>query len=144
MKTGDGTHFSHIRRGTGASLVPNPYPGGTSGQLTTTNGVSAGAVHYFELGGMNNQVTATMIRWTDATSSATIVLETTNLSPADAAITSVNASEWAVEPVVITGPTGVAAGSFMLHFSNNAARRNRLKVTVAANTQLEIHSHGMH
>lgn len=138
MKTGDGTHFTHIRRGTGATLVPNPYPGGTSGQLANPS------TTYFEIGGMNDGITAVMIRWTDATSAATITLETTNLNPTDAPIGDAAGSIWCPEPVVITGPVGAAAGCFMLHLGNNAAKRNRLKVVTTAVTQLEIWGHGVH
>lgn len=143
MRTGEGTHYKHIRSGTGASIIPNPG-GTTSGRLTTTNGVGGGAVHYFEIGGADDGITSCQISWNDATSSATIILETTNLGTSDAATDSTSAEEWSVEPVVITGPTATAAGSFMCHIGNNGARRNRLKVTVAANTNIKITSYGVH
>ena len=138
MKTGDGTHFVHVRRGTGATLVPNPNPNSGSGQLANPS------TTYFEIGGMNDGVQSVMIRWTDATSAAAITLETTNLSPADAAVTAAAGSIWFPEPAVITGPAASAAGCFMLHLGNNGAKRNRLKVVTTAVTQLEIWPHGIH
>lgn len=147
MRTGASSHYRHIRRGTGASLEFNPYSGtgAAHGQLTTTNGESAGATHYFEVGGGDDCITSVMIRWTDATSSAAITLETTNLPLTLAAHNVAAGSSWYPETTVsITGPTATAAGCFMLHMGNNAARRNRLKVVVAATTQLEIISYGIH
>ncbi len=139
MKTGDGTHFVHIRRGTGATLVNNPYPGGTSGQLASAS------TTYFEIGGMNDGIMAVMIRWTDATSAATITLETTNLSPSAAPVGDAAGSIWCTEAAAtITGPTATAAGCFMLHLTNNGVKRNRLKVVTTAVTQLEIWPHGLH
>lgn len=144
MRTGDATHFRHTRRGTGSTLVPNTNPNSGSGQLTATNGVSSGPNHYFEIGGSDDGITSTMIRWFDSTSSATITLETTNLPVTESAFNSTTATEWAPEPVVITGPVASASGCFMLHMGNNGAKRNRLKFVVAANTSIEIISHGVH
>ena len=123
---------------------PNPNPNSGSGQLTTTNGVGGGANHYFEVGGTDDHVLSVMIRWTDATSSATITLQTTNLGVGDTAFNSEVASEWAVESAVIVGPTAAAAGCTMVHIVNSGSYRHRLKVVAAANTQLEIIPHGIH
>lgn len=140
MRTAESTHYHHIRHAT----ISNPNKDTGNGTMTTTNGVSGTDTHYFELGGQDDQLTAVYIRWFDATSNATINLQTTNYPVGQVAFDSVTAGEWYQESTVITGPTGVAAGSFMLHISGNAARRNRLKVVVAANTQLEILCNGMH
>ena len=140
MKTGDGEHFRHTR----ITGTANPNTSTSDGVMTTTNGVSAGATHYFETGGMNDGVTAIQIRWTDATSSAAVTLETTNLSPSEAAFNVAAGSLWYPEPLVITGPVGAAAGTFMIHISNTGMKRSRLKWVVAANTQMEIIPHGTH
>lgn len=144
MRTGTGTHFRHLRRTITGVAQPNPNPRTGSGQLTTTNGVGGGATHYFEVGGADDHVLSIMIRWFDATSSATITLETTNLSGGEVAFDSTTAGDWCAESATITGPTGVAAGCSMLHIVNSGSSRHRLKVVVAANTQLEIIPHGIH
>lgn len=144
MRTGTGKSYRHVRRTSGGAALPNPNPNTGVGQLTTTNGVGGGANHYFEFGGADDSVTAVMIRWFDATSSATITLQTTNLSVAETAFNSEVATEWANETATITGPVGAAAGCFMLHIADSAAYRHRLKVVVAANTQLEIIPTGIH
>ncbi len=140
MRTADSTHPRHTRR----STVANAFPGSGTGVMTTTNGVSAGAVHYFEIGGADDLVTSVFIRWFDATSNAAIVLQTTNLPVGESAYNSTSTTEWATETTVITGPVATAAGCTMVHLSNNAARRNRLKVTVTATTELEIIANGIH
>ena len=140
MKTGTGKIYRHIRR----SGVLNPNPNTGNGGLTTTNGVGGTAVHYFEIGGSDDSITSCMIRWFDATSSATIVLETTNLSVAEAAYNSTNLQDWFTEPYPVAGPVAAAAGCFMLHFVNSGSNRHRLKVTVAANTSLDLIPGGVH
>ena len=140
MRTAESTHCHHIRHATKS----NPNKDSGTGTMTTTNGVAAGDTHYFELGGQDDNLTAVYIRWFDATSNATINLQTTNYPVGSVAFDSVTAGDWYQESTVITGPTAVAQGSFMLHLSDNGARRNRLKVVVAANTQLEILSNGLH
>lgn len=141
MRTSDSTHNRYIRR----TSVPDPVPSHTSGKMTATNGVGGTAVHYFEFGGWDDLVTAVQIRWFDATSNATIVLETSNVPTAELTFPSVstNAYDWSVESTVITGPTAVAAGSSMVHIANNGAKRNRLKVTVAADTEMDIIASGV-
>ncbi len=83
---------------------------------------------------------AIQIAWKDATSSATITLETTEFpndeAPVDAAG---SAWEWFPETgITITGPTGSAAASSMTHLSNVGASRARLKIVTAATCNLEI------
>lgn len=148
MRTSKSTHYPFIR----VTGVANPYDGGaTSGVMTTVNGVSGTAVHYVEIGGVDDLVQSVQISWPDATSSAAIVLESSNFLVTDdapvagapvARKTEVDGYRWAVEPVTVTGPVASAAGSFMLHVGNVGARRLRLKITVAANTQLYILGHG--
>jgi hypothetical protein len=133
MKTGDGEHFRHTRTATAAN--PNPNSG---------TGTMAAGTYYFEVGGMNDGISAVQIRWTDATSAATVTLETTNLSVSEAAFDVAAGSLWSTEPVVITGPVGAAAGTFMIHLGNNGAKRNRLKWVVTATTSMEIIPHGIH
>lgn len=140
MRTSDSTHARFIRR----TSVTDPNSNHTSGKMTTTNGVGGTAVHYFEVGGWDDMTTSVHIRWFDATSSATIVLQTSNVPVSEVAADSTNAQDWATESTVITGPTAVAAGSTMVHIANNGAKRNRLKITVAANTEMDIISSGAH
>ncbi len=144
MRTGTGKSYRHLRRTITGAAQPNPNPNTGTGQLTTTNGVGGGANHYFEIGGADDSVSAIMIRWFDATSNATITLQTTNLSVGESAFNSEVATEWANETATITGPTGVAAGCSMLHIADSGAYRHRLKVVAAANTQLEIIPTGIH
>jgi hypothetical protein len=147
MRTSKSTHYPFIRV-TGAA---NPYDVTKTGVMTTTNGVSGTAVHYVEIGGVDDLVQSVQISWPDATSSATIVLQSSNFgvtadAPATggpvARSTEVDGYRWADESVTITGPTASAAGSFMLHLGNVGSRRLRLKITVIANTQLYILGHG--
>src|SRR5574338_1555718 len=105
MRTGTGKSYRHIRR----DGVLNPNPNTGQGKMTTTNGVGGGAVHYFEIGGSDDSITSCMIRWCDATSSAVIILETTNLSVAEAAYTSTNMQDCYTEAAVVGGPIAVAA-----------------------------------
>ena len=140
MRTADSTHFRHTRSDT----LSNPNRNTGSGTMTATNGVGGTAVHYFEIGGADDNITAVLICWFDATSNAAIVLQTTNLPVGEAAFDSTVATEWYAESTVVTGPTAVAAGCFMLHLGNNAARRNRLKFTVVADTKIDIIPNGVH
>lgn len=137
MRTSDATHYRHIRRGTGTSIINNPSGIG-QGQIAN------GATEYFEIGGADDGITSCQIRWFDNTSSATITLETCNLPASEVTYNSTTAQDWCAEPVTITGPTGVAAGTFMLHFGNSGSKRHRLKVVTAAITQLELVSYGVH
>lgn len=134
MRTPESTHYHHIRR-TG---VLNPFPGGTSGKI------AAAATVYLELGGTDDKISAIQISWYDATSSATITLETSNKPFGEVAGTSTTAGDWAVEPDVITGPVAAAAGSYMFHITGNGAKRSRLKVVAAADTELEVWGAGVH
>lgn len=146
MRTSKSTHYQYIR----VTGQANPYVGAASGVMTTTNGVSGTAVHYVEIGGVDDLIQSVQIAWPDATSSATIVLESSNfLVTTDAPgtlpyarTTEVDGYRWSSESVSITGPVGAAAGSFMLNIGNSGVRRFRLKITVAANTQLYILGHG--
>ena len=133
-RTADSTHARHVRR-TGFN---NPMPGGTNGNLT-----AAGGPYHFEIGGSDDLVTSVQIRWFDDTSNATIAHYTCNLPVSEVAVTSTSAADWVLEPTVVVGPTGAAAGSSMLHLSVNGAKRNKLVVTPSANTEMEIISHGV-
>jgi hypothetical protein len=149
MRTSKSTHYPFIR----VTGVSNPADPARSGVMTTTNGKSSGAVHYVEIGGVDDLVQSIQISWPDATSSATIVLETSNFlvdntttaaagSPV-AAYDDTGGFRWTTETgVIITGPSASAAGSTMVHLGNIGSRRARLKITVAANTQLYILGHG--
>lgn len=78
------------------------------------------------------------IRWADATSSATITLETTNELPNVVAYNSTTAGDWFSESTSITGPSASAAGSSMKHLGNIGAARARLKIVCAADSKLRI------
>lgn len=80
------------------------------------------------------------IAWLDATSSATITLETTSYSAEDAPVDEAGSAwEWYSESdVSITGPAASAAGSFALHAENLRSKRARLKIVAAADCEFEI------
>ena len=83
------------------------------------------------------------IAWKDATSSATIVFQTSLFDGYDAPFDAAGAAwEWETESAVtITGPAAAAAGSETVHVSNLGARvRARLVITTAATSDLEIYS----
>ena len=134
MRTPELSHYHHVRR----TALWNPFPGGTVGKI------AAGATAYFELGCTDDEVSAIQISWYDAASSATITWQTSNKPFAEVAGDSTTAGDWATEPDVITGPVAAAAGSYMFHITSNGARRNRLKVVAAADTELEIIGGGVH
>ncbi len=89
------------------------------------------------------------VQWKDATSSATITIETTG-SPAQPEGTLVDgvpyttagqAWQWKNESgITITGPAASAAGSTKVHVSNLFTKRARLKIVTAAACIFEIHS----
>lgn len=114
--------------------------------LTTRFQVANGATAYVELGVGGSLVAAAHLRWFDATSNATVTLETTNLPPEDAATDAAAANgNWVPEAsVTVTGPTGAAAGGSMLHLGNIGSRRARLKLVAAANCDLQVIPHGKH
>jgi hypothetical protein len=130
MRTSKSTHYP-IRKLTSEGT-----------QLTTTNGVGGTAVHRFEIGGVDDLVQSIQIAWPDATSNATIVLQSSNFLLNEATETEAAGFKWSTEPVTITGPVGSAAGSTMVHLGNCGARRMRLEITVSATTQLYILGHG--
>jgi hypothetical protein len=147
MRTSKSTHYPFIRV-TGAA---NPSFPTTTGVMTATNGVSGTAVHYVEIGGVDDVIQSIQISWPDAISSATITLQSSNFlvttdvplaGQAIARSDEVDGYRWADESVSITGPVAAAAGSTMIHVGNCGARRLRLKITVTANTQLYILGHG--
>lgn len=128
---------------TGDASRNNVTRDGSSGvALTTTSGVSGTAVHYFEIGDGDAIAEAVQISWTDATSSATISLESTNFNPSEAAVDVAAGYYWYPEPVTVTGPVASAASTFMLPLGNVGQRRFRLKVTVIATTKLLIRTWG--
>lgn len=130
MRTGDAARNNVTRDGVGGIT------------MTTTNGVSAGATHYFEISDGDAIVESVQISWTDATSNAAITLESSNFAPPDAAFDTAASYFWYPEPVTITGPVASAAGTFMLPLGNVGQRRFRLKVVVSATTKLIIRTWG--
>lgn len=85
-------------------------------------------------------VLALHVAWLDATSSATITLETTEFPASEAPVEEAGAAwEWFSETgITITGPTAAAASSSMTHMSNVGASRARLKIVTAATCDLEV------
>jgi hypothetical protein len=74
------------------------------------------------------------IRWTDATTVATVTAEQTNDWTASATAAGV-AGLWLPEPDInaaIVNPTGAGAGGCIVHVGNNGAGRMRLKIVTAA------------
>lgn len=116
-------------------------PGGV---LTTTNGVSGTAVHYFEVQSGDDLVTSIQISWADATASAAIVLQGTNFDSNEADILAADTFYWVTVPVTITGPVASALGSTLVDVSNLGLKRLRVKVTAAANTTFYLRTHGKH
>jgi len=82
------------------------------------------------------------VQWKDAVSSATITLETTGSAVEDAPIDDAGAAwVWKTEAgVTIAGPAGTAAGSTKVNVTNLCCRRARLKIVVAAASDMEIYS----
>lgn len=84
------------------------------------------------------------IAWFDATSAATIVLQTSNYDAKDAPLDAdetAGGSEhlWATESgVSVVGPSAAAAGCSMLHLGNYGAFRSRLKITATADCDMEV------
>ena len=82
------------------------------------------------------------VQWTDATSNATITLETTGSSNDDAPVNVAGSAwQWKTEAgITITGPNATAAGSFKVHTTALCCRRARLKIVTAAICNFEIYS----
>ncbi|MBA2540467.1 MAG: hypothetical protein H0V17_12575 [Deltaproteobacteria bacterium] len=81
------------------------------------------------------------IEWKDATSAATITLETTGQDSDSAPVAVTGAANvWKADPAVIAGPTAVGAGSTKVQTSNINGRRARLKIVTTAISDLEIYS----
>jgi hypothetical protein len=79
------------------------------------------------------------IAWLDATSSATLTIETSNYDANDAPLTDAGSAwEWKGSGLTITGPTGAAAGSTTLNIENVRQKRARLKIVAAANCLFEV------
>jgi hypothetical protein len=76
------------------------------------------------------------IQWDDATSAATVTLESSN--DPRAAATSTAAEDWGTESNVIVGPTATAAGSSSCNLGNIGMLRLRLKIVTTALTKLRI------
>lgn len=105
--------------------------------------VASAATKYVPVPCSGGALVGILIGWKDATSSATITLQTTNLSEEEAPVeTAGSAWQWANESLTITGPSGSAAGATMLHLGNMASKRARLKIVAAANCLFEITGHG--
>jgi hypothetical protein len=81
------------------------------------------------------------VQWKDAISSATITLETTGSSQADADVNAAGAAwQWKTEAgITITGPAAAAAGSTKVHTTALCCRRARLKIVTAAACDFEIY-----
>lgn len=79
------------------------------------------------------------IAWKDATSSATITLETSDFPADEAPVSEAGAAwEWKDTGETITGPAGSAAGSTTVQLGNIGNSRARLKIVAAANSVFEI------
>ncbi len=77
------------------------------------------------------------VAWMDATSSATITVELSSFE--HAAFTNVGqAWEWKDSGLTFSGPSGVAAGSFLINVENVRQRHARLKVITAAASTFDI------
>ncbi len=82
------------------------------------------------------------VQWKDATSNATITLESTGSPVEDAPVeTAGEAWVWKTESgVTIAGPSPGVASSTKVHTTALCCRRARLKIVTVAASDLEIHS----
>jgi hypothetical protein len=128
-------HARFIRR-TG---VIDPNSRHTSGK------VANGDTVYFEFHVEDDLVTSIQFRWLDATTAGTFTVESSNLEYAEAGPDIVAGSSWFPEAALtITSPTGVAAGTFMLHISNYGVKRLRVKYVATADSEIEVLAWGIH
>jgi hypothetical protein len=102
--------------------------------------LGVGTTTYVEIPIEPASIAGIQCSWLDATSSATITLETSNWPQANVAgNVAGNADEWFSETTVtITGPTAAARGCSMTHIGNLGSERSRLKIVTAAATKLRI------
>ncbi len=99
--------------------------------------VANGATQYVALPISGGTIGA-QISWLDATSSATITVETTNFDAIDALLTASASYKWKDSGLTITGPAASAAGSTTLNIENVRQKRARLKIVAAADCSFEI------
>jgi hypothetical protein len=79
------------------------------------------------------------IAWLDATSAATLTVETTDYGAQEAPLSEDGAAwEWKGSGLTITGPTGAAAGSTCLNIENVRQKRARLKIVASANCLFQV------
>ena len=78
------------------------------------------------------------IAWKDATSSATITLETSDFPAIDAPVTTAGTYQWKDSGETITGPAASAAGATTVQLGNIGNSRARLKIVTAADSVFEI------
>lgn len=80
------------------------------------------------------------VGWRDATSSATITLELTCSTSADAPYDAAgDAWEWIDSGETIDGPAATAAGGTLVHIDNCRQDRARLKIVAAADCDLFVY-----
>jgi hypothetical protein len=79
------------------------------------------------------------IAWLDAISAATITLEFTSYDHQSAPVAAAGAAhKWRDSGLVITGPSGAAAGSTLVNVDGIRQRRGRIKITATANCSIEV------
>lgn len=101
--------------------------------------VANGATQYVGLPVRNGKL-GSQISWLDATSAATITIETTDYGPTDAPVTTAGAANvWKDTGLSITGPVGAAAGSTSVNVENCRQGRARIKIVASANCNFEIY-----
>ena len=103
--------------------------------------IASAATQYIPLMVQNSLRQSVHIKWTDATSDAEITLEETNDETLDT-YSAGSSGDWIERSdVAITGPSATAAGGEMIDYETTA-KRARLVVVAAADTELIVRVHG--
>ncbi len=121
----------------GDKIAFNDPEGRTS--VTTTTGISAGAVHYIPLPVEDGHIHSVHIRYHDgvvATSAAT--LEVCNVEPQLISDYDQGADDWTVESNITVPTHAAGVGSDMIDISSIASRRARLALTVSGNGAISV------
>lgn len=80
------------------------------------------------------------VSWLDATTAATLTLQTTEYGPNDAPLSNTDGWKWLEtgEDLSALQPAGSAAGGFNIRLDNLHSKRARLKIVATADCQFQI------
>lgn len=111
-------------------------------QLIFKGTIANGTTRYFGIPTGAKGLLFLDVAWKDATSAATITVESTGWPAEDAPIeTPGTARHWETEAgIVIAGPTGVGEGKTTVHVSNFIAPRARMRFQATAACDVEIYA----